>query len=79
MTEKISYRGMYGIGKNCNHFTVCSDKFLNHIFNCKQLDIHMLFYNEIVNQMDRASIGKAERTCCIITARDYPTSGTGVT
>lgn len=68
-----------GLVKNSNHFTVCSDKFLNHISNCKQLDTQMLFYDEIVNQMDRASIGKAERTCCIITARDYPPSGTGVT
>ena len=30
--------------KNANHFTVCFDQSLNHIFNRKQLDTYILYY-----------------------------------
>ena len=45
-----------GLVKNANHFTVCIDKFLNLISNCKVLDTDLLYYNEIVNRMERTYI-----------------------
>lgn len=44
--------------KNANHFTVCFDQSLNHIFNRKQLDTYTLYY-VIASRVQRACIGSS--------------------
>ena len=45
-----------GLMKKCKFF-YCFEKWLNHISNCKQLDTHILQYDEIASFEERACVG----------------------
>ena len=42
--------------KSKKHFTVCIDKFLNHFFNRKLLDTHVLFHKTIASCLEGETI-----------------------
>lgn len=46
--KNIFWRNIRDWWKNADHFTLCVDKFLNHISNCMQLYSHILFHDEIL-------------------------------
>ena len=48
-----------GLVKNVNHFTICTDKFHNYIYKCKQFYTHNAFYNEITNHAEKAYLGSS--------------------
>ena len=47
---------MYENGEKYKSFSCLFDKLLSHISNGKQLDTHVLFYDEISNCVEKADI-----------------------
>ena len=57
--KKYYYDKMMEKVKSANHFTICFDEALNNISNRKQLDAHVLFFNEDNNKVERYYIGSS--------------------